>query len=340
MAQKFKRGMVTLIAFAMLFTAAFASNRYLIPGGHTTGIKLFCDGVMVVRTVSGLNSPGKTAGIREGDVILEINGNPVCTNEALKSQVEKSKNQPVEIVYRRGGKIFKTKVTPAKDASGTPQLGLWVRDSMAGIGTVTFYDAENATFGALGHGVCDTETNLLVPIRSGGVMESGVKEVQKGVAGSPGELIGEYQLNEDSGVIRSNTEQGIFGTFTKKPNWLEKSALPVASKNEVQLGSATILSNINGNDVREYQIEITQIYETNAENGKSMMLRVTDQNLIAQTGGIVQGMSGSPIIQNGKLVGAVTHVLVSDPTRGYGIFIENMLKAGESVSDKQLNQAS
>ena len=320
-----KKGISFLLTCAMLLSVAFASNRYLIPGGHTTGIKLFCDGVMVVRTVSGLHSPGKIAGIREGDVILEINGNKVSTNEALKEEVEKTKNQPVEIVYRRGDKILKTRVTPTKDEAGTPQLGLWVRDSMAGIGTVTFYDAESGTFGALGHGICDTETNLLVPIQSGGVMESSVKEVQKGVVGSPGELIGEYQLKEDSGIIRSNTEQGIFGVFTKKPNWLSKSALPVASKNEVQLGTATILSNVGGNDVCEYQIEITQIYDKNAENGKSMMIHITDPKLIEATGGIVQGMSGSPIIQNGKLIGAITHVLVSDPTRGYGIFIENML---------------
>ena len=330
MAQISKKFISFLVVLAMLFTVAFASERRLVPGGHTTGIKLFSDGVVVVRTVpvdteKGSSHPAKTAGLKEGDLILKINGKAVDTNEELKAEVEKCKGIAAEIVYRRGDDTKTVRVTPEKSKDGTHQLGLWVRDSMAGIGTVTFIDPQSGEFGALGHGICDVETNFLIPMRAGSVMESKVKAVHKGAAGSPGELVGDYELREDSGVIRKNTDQGIFGVFTKDCDWMKREALPIAEKHEVELGSATILSNVDGNDVREYQIKITQIYEEKEENGKSMMIRITDPKLIEKTGGIVQGMSGSPIIQNGKLIGAVTHVLINDPLVGYGIFIENML---------------
>ncbi len=332
MAQLLKKSISFVIVIAMALSVAFASERQLIPGGHTTGIKLFANGVIVVRTVpvdtkTGSSHPAKTAGLKEGDLILKINGKAVDTNEELKAEIEKNHGVATEIVFKRGVETKTVRVTPAQSKDGEYQLGLWVRDSMAGIGTVTFIDPESHEFGALGHGICDVETNQLISMRAGAVMESKVKEVHVGKAGSPGELVGDYELHEDSGVVCKNTDQGIFGRFTKECDWMKRKALPIAERDDVKLGSATILSNVDGNDVCEYQIEITKLFEEQEENGKSMMIRITDPKLIEKTGGIVQGMSGSPIIQNGKLVGAVTHVLINDPLVGYGIFIENMLDA-------------
>ena len=331
-AKQTKKIIACILAFALLTVPAFAAQKNLVPIGHTTGIKIFCDGVMVVRTVpintaAGSSSPAKNAGLRAGDVVVKINDKEVSGNESLKEEI--SKGKPVEVTYCRDGNQKTVTAVPVRDDSGTYQLGLWVRDSMAGIGTVTYYDPDSGEFGALGHGICDTETNQLVPMKAGSIMGSTVKDVHKGSVGSPGELVGDYELKEDCGFLNSNNDKGIFGVFTKEMSFLNKTALPVATKQEVKLGAATILSNIQGNDVREYQIKITQIYQTEEENGKSMMIEITDPELIAKTGGIVQGMSGSPIIQGGKLVGAVTHVLVNDPTRGYGIFIENMLAEAE-----------
>ncbi|MBQ3054757.1 MAG: SpoIVB peptidase [Oscillospiraceae bacterium] len=323
-----KKLFLWILILAMLAVPAFAKD--LVPIGHTTGIKIFCDGVMVVRCVpinteNGQNAPAKDAGIQPGDVVMRVGEIPVRTNEELQAAIKSG--DPVTLTVRRAGKEEMVSVTPICDETGAYRIGLWVRDSMAGIGTVTYYDPETGAFGALGHGICDTDTNGLIPMKSGSVMQSQVREVRKGEVGTPGELVGDYDLKHDCGVLNSNTEHGIFGRFTENVDFLSGVAIPVAEKNEIKVGPATILSNIQGNDVRKYQIEITQVFAKNEENGKSMMIKITDPELLAQTGGIVQGMSGSPIIQDGKLVGAVTHVLVNDPTRGYGIFIENMLDA-------------
>ena len=323
-----KKLFLWILTISLLAFPAYAKD--LVPIGHTTGIKMFCDGVMVVRaipinTAHGTVSPAKDAGLQEGDVVVKVGETTIRTNEELKDALQTK--DTVTLTVRRSGKEETVSVTPTQDENGTYQIGLLVRDSMAGIGTVTYYDLENKSFGALGHGICDTENGKLVPMKQGSVMESSVKEVQKGTVGTPGELIGEYDLKHDCGILNANTDRGIFGTFTEQLDFLDGVAIPVAEKHEVKTGPAVILSNIQGNDVREYQIEITQVFEETDETGKSMMIKVCDPTLITKTGGIVQGMSGSPIIQDGKLVGAVTHVLVNDPTRGYGIFIENMLEA-------------
>ena len=206
---------------------------------------------------------------------------------------------------------------------GTWRLGAWIRDSMAGIGTVTFYDPATGSFGALGHGITDTDTGLLMPLGDGSVMHASVKAVKRGSAGEPGELKGSFDLAHDLGGLYANTEQGVFGTM-ESCGFTEGSALPVAKAGEVRTGPAAILSNVSGDRVESYSIEIVRVLgSTGVQN---LLIQVTDPALIQQTGGIVQGMSGSPILQDGKLVGAVTHVMVNEPSKGYGILIENMLE--------------
>ena len=207
------------------------------------------------------------------------------------------------------------------------RLGAWIRDSMAGIGTMTFYDPLSGRFGALGHGVTDVDTGGLMPLEHGSIMDATVKAVKRGESGSPGELRGSFDLTRDSGSLYANTDCGLFGVIEGESNALgTQNAVPVAQRGEVAVGAASILANCEGDAVREYAVEIERIYAGSSPT-RNMLVRVTDPELLACTGGIVQGMSGSPILQNGKLVGAVTHVLVNDSARGYGIFIENMLDA-------------
>lgn len=327
MAKKIRSFFLVFVFLSICATISFyASAKDLIPIGHTTGIKLFSNGVIVSRIVPvGEYSPARDAGLCEGDVILRCNDVKVSTNEALKAQIEQSGGKGVTLTVSKNGKTFSTIATPRKDENGVYQLGLWVRDSMAGIGTITFLDPETNEFGALGHGICDTDTNLLVPFGTGSLMDSKVRDVHRGTTGAPGELVGDYNLKEDSGYLYSNTEEGIFGILLKTAHLSNRPAIPTAKRSEVSLGAATILSNVEGDTVQEYGVEIIKIFPAEDGNTRNLMLRVTDPALLEKTGGIVQGMSGSPILQNGKLVGAVTHVLIGDPQSGYGILIENML---------------
>ncbi len=327
-----KKSISFLIAILLLLTPAYALEAdHLIPIGHTTGIKMYSEGAIVIGTSAVPTDKGNSnpaEGIAPGDVITKVNGAAIENSEEFRDKVRQSGGKPIKLTVLKDGKEKQFSLTPVKDTDGEYKLGLWVRDSMAGIGTITFYDPESNTFGALGHGICDTETGVLIPFKEGSVMESTVEDVKPGQVGEPGELKGNYNLKEDYGLLLNNTDCGIFGKVLQKKEFLNKNPLPVAENDEVKCGPATILSNIDGDDVREYQIEIAKIYPSNENDTKNMMIKICDKKLIEKTGGIVQGMSGSPIIQNGKIVGAVTHVLVNDPTRGYGIFIENMLNAG------------
>jgi len=308
---------------------AASETRELIPVGHTVGIKLFSDGVVVVgleevETENGAASPGTACGLRLGDVIDSVDGKAVESSEQFAAMLQCGGT--VDLCVCREGQDLTLPATPALGADGTYRLGAWVRDSMAGIGTVTFYDPVSGAFGALGHGITDADTGLLLPMRDGAVMGSVVKAVKKGSAGDPGELRGDFDLTEDMGMLTDNTCRGVFGVI---PNWqpVAGQPLPVAGREDVRTGRAVIRSNVEGDAVEEYEIRILRLLGSEGE--RNMLLEVTDPRLLERTGGIVQGMSGSPIIQDGKLVGAVTHVLVNDPTRGYGIFIENMLEAAE-----------
>lgn len=307
---------VCLLVCAALFSAwpglwaAASSVRMLIPAGHTIGIKLFSDGVLVVglaevETADGTSAPGAECGLKVGDVIEEANGTEVESSKQFSELIQCGGT--VELEVSRNGEELTLSVQPVLGEDGLWRLGAWIRDSMAGIGTVTYYDPQTGDFGALGHGVTDGDTGLLMPLGDGAVMASTVKAVKKGSAGSPGQLRGEFDLTQDVGTLCANTERGVFGNLAVD-GMFKGEAIPVASAQDVKTGRAVILANVQGDQVEEYEIEILRVLDR--KGAQNLLLRITDEKLIARTGGIVQGMSGSPIIQDGKLVGAVTHVCV------------------------------
>lgn len=306
----------------------------LIPLGRATGIKLFSEGAMVVGfaplTESGV-SPAEAAGLRLGDLIVQVDGQPVSSNETMAQAVGQSQGGQLTILAKRDGRERSFTVQPVKEAaSGQYRIGAWVRDSLAGIGTITYVDPANGAFGALGHGVCDQDTGELMPIGGGSLMRSQVVGVKKGQSGQPGELTGEYETTRDQGVLYQNADDGIYGKLTDESVYSRQQALETAPKEQIKTGKAQIVANVEGSQTQYYDIEIVKLYDDEQGN-RDMMVHVTDKRLLEKTGGIVQGMSGSPIVQNGKLVGAVTHVLVNDPCRGYGISIERMLETARSL---------
>ena len=302
----------------------------LIPLGRTTGIKLFSPGTMVVG-FSPLECagccPAKEGGLKAGDVLLALNGQAIQSNEDLTRQMRAlEQEQAVFTVLRESARQEITVNAVYDPALQCYRIGAWVRDSVAGIGTVTFVDPETGVFGALGHGICDSDTGLLIPFGCGSVMRSSVDRVQKGASGTPGQLCGSFDLVRDQGWLGGNTESGIFGRFTRPEAYQDLQPVPTAARSEIHTGPAVIRSNVDGTETQEYTVEILRVYPKDSGVGRDLMLQVTDPQLLSATGGIVQGMSGSPILQDGKLVGAVTHVLVNDPTRGYGISLEEMLE--------------
>ena len=304
-------------------------TQLLVPVGKAIGVKLFAEGVLVVGLSEneGAVSPAKKGGMKAGDLILTMNDVTIGSTEHLQSLLAENGEREAAFGVRRGGRLVKLAVCPKKGQDGVCRLGAWIRDSMAGIGTVTYYDPATGAFGALGHGITDGDTMALMPFGSGSILPSTVKAVKKGSSGSAGELRGNFDLSGDLGPLCANTDCGIFGTLPADCTLAAGEALPVGDAVE---GPATIRANVSGDEVREYAVEILKRLP-NASDGREMVISVTDPDLIAATGGIVQGMSGSPILQNGKLVGAVTHVLLSDATKGYGISMETMLNAGENV---------
>ena len=309
----------------------------LIPGGVPFGVRFNTEGVVVVGfcELDGIQknqTPAYQAGLRPKDVILRVNGEVVPDAVTLTALVEGSGGKALTLTYRRGGAEHSATMTPicsAKD--GKYKTGLWVRDSGAGIGTVTYIDPGTGAFGGLGHGICDGETGQLIPMQYGIVTDVKVSAVKKGVAGTPGEIKGYFGI-EKKGKLTGNTECGVFGLLLSIPKGVGE-AIPVGSRSEVKSGEAKILCTFEDGVRREYKIEISNI-DHHAKGSKCFVIKVADKALIDRTGGIVQGMSGSPIIQNGKLVGAVTHVMINDPTVGYGIFIENMLNAAQMPMEK------
>ena len=316
--KKISAVLIALVLALALSCQTAAAGRALVPGGYTVGIKLYAEGLMVTEVESG--APAQQAGIRKGDIIIAADGKKTDSAQALLGSIQKG--EPVVVRVERGGREAEFLVTPEKMQSGY-RLGVLVRDHIAGIGTVTYYDPETGSYGALGHGVSSLDGTQLLMMQSGYLVRSSVAEIRAGMRGTPGELHGLFDVTDTVGTVEKNTSCGIFGTMTHPRQGQPVETAPAES---VVTGPAEILSNVDGDQVQRFSICIDRV-DTDAKNGRNLLITVTDEALLAKTGGIVQGMSGSPILQNGRLVGAVTHVLVSDPTRGYGILIENMLDA-------------
>lgn len=313
---------LAVLLCAGVTSAEAAEPRMLVPVGHTVGIKLFSRGIVVVKLPDG-GTPARECGLRAGDVIVKCGGDTVTSTEQFQTLLQES-NGTADLQISRGGEDMTLLVEPSRNDQGVYCIGAWVRDSMAGIGTMTYYDPDTGVFGALGHGVTDTDTALLMPFSNGSVLPSTVKAVKRGEAGAAGELRGDFDLTCDLGPLYANTSSGIFGKLEAAPT--EAEALPAGM---ALPGPAVVRANVQGDEVREYDIEILKVASGSAD-GRDLVLSVTAPELLEITGGIVQGMSGSPIIQNGQIVGAVTHVLLSDPTKGYGILIDHMLEAAGS----------
>ena len=305
----------------------------LYPGGTSVGIKLSTEGVLVVgfsdvETRGGTeSSPAKMAGLQLGDVLFKVNGNEIQGAKQLGFLIKENNNNLVIVELIRQVCKFNKYIELVKEGEAY-KLGLWVRDSTAGIGTLTFYDANSKTFGALGHPITDGDTNTTFTIKDGDLLSASILSVRKGEKGVPGELRGLF-VNERStiGKISINATSGIFGSTTKdliNPKFSEP--MSIGLRNEVKEGPATIISTVGDEGPKEYSIEIVKLLQQDKSGPKSMIIKVTDEELLSKTGGIVQGMSGSPIIQNNKIVGAVTHVLINKPDIGYGIYIEWMLE--------------
>ena len=306
----------------------------LVPVGKTVGVTMDTQGLLVLGTgsVDGENdriyTPCKGI-LQAGALLIEADGQILENKEMFMKTVEKSGGQAVSLRLQRGGREKEVAVTPVfSTADGTYKIGAWIRDSIQGIGTVTYYDPNDQTFGALGHGVYDVDTGELMQIREGALVSVELKEIVKGQKGKAGELTGKIELQEKFAHIEENTEAGIFGSISTAV--FDGEALPVAATAEIRKGKAHILSDLEGNGVKAYEIEIESLRKDGGKAHKDMTIRITDARLLQLTGGIVQGTSGSPILQDGKLVGAVTHVMVNDPTRGYGIFLEHMLEQEKS----------
>jgi stage IV sporulation protein B len=316
-------------ASAENLNGSLAEAQRLIPVGHTVGMKLFARGILIIGLSEG-DTPAKRGGLRKGDVVLRCGGESVDSTEQFQSLLQKTGGSEIEVEIQRGGISKKLNLKPVKNESGTYTIGAWIRDSMAGIGTMTFCDPETGTFGALGHGITDPDTGMLMPFARGSILPSAVKAVKPGEKGAAGELRGDFKLDTDLGELTANTDGGVFGVLNPAVGFArDTAALPVAENDEVKTGKATIFANVRGEEVREFDVEITKILSRDSD-GRNLLITVTDPELLRMTGGIVQGMSGSPILQNGRIVGAVTHVLVNDPTRGYGILIRNMLENADA----------
>ena len=313
--------------FSLAQEVSAVSKKYVIPSGEAIGVKLYTDGLLVVCVSEVVDNngnkhyPSKLAGLRETDRILSVDGIEIETNEQLSDYINEVKRQ-ISLKVARDEEIFIAKINPVLSNDGQYRIGLWVRDSTAGIGTMTFYNPQNNTFAALGHAICDSDTGAILTVSDGALVGCDILSVKKGKNGVPGELSGQFQ-NRNIGKIIKNNDFGIFGkTDNISP---DQKQMEVATRYQVKTGPATILCDIDKDGVKSYDIEILSVSKSAERNNKGIVLRVTDEELLSKTGGIVQGMSGSPIIQNGKIVGAVTHVFVNDSTKGYGIFIENML---------------
>lgn len=311
----------------------------VVPMGNLIGAKLYTSGVLVVgmSEIQGddqqKHKPYEGSGIEEGDMIVEMDSEKIANTDELVETVNSSKGKVIQIKYVRNDETITTSIQPIKSEDNEYKLGLWVRDAAAGVGTLTFYEPSTGKFAALGHGIVDVDTGDIINIANGELVTSNLVAIKKGEKGTPGEIKGSIDSGVTIGNISKNTNFGVFGLVSNKNNLNLNGAkeYEVALRSEIQTGEAEIICELENEKKEQYKIEISKIYTSNNYDNKSMMIKITDERLLQKTGGIIQGMSGSPIIQNGKFVGAITNVLVSDPTTGYAIFGDLMVKQMKSV---------
>lgn len=315
---------LSLLIILMLPVGVSAGNAdELIVAGVPFGVKFHTQGVIVVG-IPNENGPASSAGLKRGDIITAVNGEEVESAEKFSEKVRASGGNALTLDYKSGSGRFSATVTPNMDESGEYKLGVWIKDSAAGIGTVTFIDPETMTFAGLGHGICDSAGGEPIPLAFGSAEDVTLTGIVIGKAGAPGELRGTF-VGHKMGKLTKNDTTGVYGVLVEIPECLKSEKYTVCKSADVKEGKAYIYTTVDGEGRKCYEIEIFGIER--AGNDRNFSVRITDEALLSKTGGIVQGMSGSPIIQDGKLIGAVTHVLINDPTCGYGIFVENMLEA-------------
>ncbi len=330
--QKRKKTSSLLLLLLTLFIIpfnVFAYSDYIIAGGQNIGIELKSNGVLIVGTYKiGENDPAKKANLQKGDKITHINGKEVHSIEEMLNVLELSPaKDEIKITYQRAEEIKETTLQLIQDSESIYKTGLYVKDSINGIGTLTFIDPKTKLYGALGHEIIESTTGQKIEIKDGKIYHSTVTGINPSDRGNPGEKNAKYNISEVYGNIKENTKSGIFGIYTDElPNGKQYK---VSNKKDITLGDASILTVISGNNVEEFKINILKVMQ-NEKSKKNILFEVTDERLLESAGGIVQGMSGSPIIQNNMIIGAVTHVVVDDCRKGYGIFIENMLEEAEN----------
>ena len=315
-------------------TVTVIPKTTVVPIGKAIGLKMYTEGVLVVgmSEIEG-QKPYESSGIETGDKIIEVNNKEIKNTDELIACVNSSNGKAVEIKYVSENEEKIANIEPVKTADNEYKLGLWVRDAAAGVGTLTFYEPETGSFGALGHGINDVDTYQLIDIANGELVTTNIVDIVKGQEGMPGEIRGTIDGGTTIGSISKNTSFGVYGEVTNlnKIGIDTSKAVEVANRSEIQTGKAEIICELENGKTQNYEIEIQKIYLENNENNKSMLIKVTDEELIQKTGGIIQGMSGAPILQNGKFIGAVTHVLVNYSKMGYAVFGDMMIKQMREV---------
>ena len=330
--KKFARTTAFVLAFAMFITgvpvSASAESSTVILGGQPFGVKFYNDGVMVIELEEFFNGshyvcPAKEGGLQVDDVIKKVNGIEIKTNEDLQETATGCGGKGMSFIIERDGKELCKTVKPQANTVGTYLLGAWVRDSCAGIGTVTYYNPDDNYFAALGHGICDRDTGAMMPLGEAEIVGASISSVEKSSTGKAGSLNG-YFTDKTLGTVTNNTINGIYGTIIDN-SYLSGDRFEIAEFDEIQTGDAQIITTISGDRPESYDLKITSIRNDNPRNNENFVIKVTDKRLLDECGGIVQGMSGSPIVQNGKLIGAVTHVFLNNPEEGYGVAAQFMV---------------
>lgn len=324
-----KACLIFLLTLIIIPTYVYAYSDYIIVGGENIGIELNSKGIMVAGMYKVNNTyPAKEAGLRVGDIILSINGHKVSSINELIERIDKSaSNGTVRIGYSRNNQQMFTTLSLFKDQNNVYKTGLYVKDTVTGIGTLSFIDPKTKIFGALGHEIIEKTTGKILEIKDGKIFDSSVTSIERSENGNPGEKNAKFYSNNIKGKVNKNTSRGIFGQYLAElPN---KKIYKVAQPSDVRLGEAKLLTVLKEKEVKEYDIEIIRINNNFNQKTKNFLFQIIDKELLETTGGVVQGMSGSPIIQDEYIIGAITHVVIDDPTKGYGIFITNMLEEAE-----------